>query len=663
MVRLNQEEGRYRVLLIGIGNNTEEEKESFSHHVSKAYSIPFPLLKKIVARCPIVLKKNLSLRKADILAKTLKSFGATVSVEERRNFPPVSLEFQELVPYRLSLESAYLRKTQRGVWSLIGRARNIFDETLTDAWVLVQVFDNFEELIAFEESPLAINPLPAGEISPFKVILEGDLSISKLSVAFKNASGEPISALDERKKREWVGVGTKNDGFLSSWTSSGDVEKARPLDTADSLEERVLPPEKDLAAEPLSSEQEGVPPSLFEKEPEAGQEEATERIPPESLSLSLELVEEMTDLSLNLVEDNRLGGQEPEGAAGDGAVIPGEVEKPIGGEGKTAELEQASDGTAPEGSPLDASVFEEATRLLDDISESPKESEAEEEKKEEKKRKRADEEAASFSWTEYFREAVRTFYQKPRDIFSIWFEECRKGGEFKDSLHALLTILVHSRFDQGRQSVKALENTQRVSRLLAQPSVLLDEIPPLEETSFASGEVWRRLFHRALPKVQEIGKTILGKSRWKGFELECLIQVVPHMGQRNSRTAIRWFKELVPDLIEVDFSDTPVSVGEGFYRVAARLGIVDPHFDHYQGRNSMADVKIQSFARMAFPRNPLEIEEPMDWMGREEDGGGHCLPVQPKCEGCLFEAFCPKLYAQFNPSEKGMRKANDSLKV
>src|SRR4030043_395101 len=150
MVRLNQEEGRYRVLLIGIGDHTEEEKDSFCHQLSKSYSIPSPLLKKIVDRCPIILKKNLSFKKAEMLARTLKSFGATVSVEERRNFPPLSLEFQELVPHQLALESSYLRKAQRGTWSF-----------------------------------------------------EGDLSIKRISVAFKNASGQPIPAVDKRKKREW----------------------------------------------------------------------------------------------------------------------------------------------------------------------------------------------------------------------------------------------------------------------------------------------------------------------------------------------------------------------------------------------------------------------------------------------------------------------------
>ncbi len=653
MARLNQEEGRYRILLIGIGDNTEEKKESFSHHLSKTYSIPFPLLKKIVDRCPIIVKKNLSLKKAEILAKTLKSFGATVSVEQRRNFPPLSLEFHELVPHRLALQSACLRKTQRGIWSVIGRARNISDETLSDIWVLVQLFDDLEEFIAFEETPLAINPLPSGGISPFKVVLEGDLSIRRVSVAFKNASGEPIPAVDERKKKEWVEVEIEDERVLSSsQMSTGLEEKFHRIEPAESSEKIVLGKEKDIPAEPLSWEQEGVLPLLFGGEPRMEQEGDTESIPQESFSLTLESPEEISEPSTSLLEENgHLGEEASKEVAGGESVRPEPLEEAIAGEGAPGEPERLSDGEAPEAARLDASMFEEATQLLEDISEGPGEVEAGEGME-----KGVEEEPPSFPWIEYFREAVQIFYEKPRDIFSIWFEECRKEGEFKDSLHALLTILVHSRFDQGSQSIKALENTQRVSRLIVQPNLLLDEIPPLEETPFVSGEVWRELFHRALPKVQQIGKSILERNTWKGFELERLIQVIPHVGHRNSRTAIRWFKELIPDVLEVDFSDTPVTVGESFYRVVSRLGIVDPHFDHYQGRNSIADAKIQSFARMAYPRNPLEVEEPMAWMGRAEERGGHCFPVQPRCEGCLFETFCPKLYVHFNPSEKGMRE-------
>jgi hypothetical protein len=203
MLRSDPREGRYRVLLIAIGNNTEAEKDSFCHSISRNYNVPFPQLRKIVNRCPVILKKNLSFKKAELLAKTFKSFGAVVSVEERREILPVSLEFQELAPHRLALESSSLRKSERGTWSVTGRAKNISNETLNDTWVLIQLFEDFEEFIAFEEAPLPINPLPSGQTSPFKVIFEGDLSLKKISIGFKNASGQPIPAVDKRKKREW----------------------------------------------------------------------------------------------------------------------------------------------------------------------------------------------------------------------------------------------------------------------------------------------------------------------------------------------------------------------------------------------------------------------------------------------------------------------------
>jgi hypothetical protein len=680
MLRFNQEEGRYRVLLIGIGDSTEEEKESFSHNVSKNYNIPFPLLKKIVDRCPIILKKNLSFKKAQILAKTLKSFGATVSVEEKRNFPPISLEFQELVPHQLALESSYLRKTQRGTWNVLGRAENISDESLNDIWVLIQLFDALEEFIAFEETPFPINPLPSGEASPFKVVFEGSLSIKKISVAFKNASGQPIPAVDKRKKREWVEVEIEDeDGrFFSSPRGPTEFEdRSQTIDQTEPSSKMIVEKEMEIVREiPLPSEQEAGPFPIEDIREEEGGE--AEEISEQPLPLTLESSEEVSESYPELLEeDGHRGDEELGGVFGYETFqkltssISEELEEEREG-AALGELELRSDNEeVAEESRLDASVFEEATQLLEDISESPGEVELEERteggeeevaeggltKEESIKEEEVEKEVTpSFPWIEYFRDVVKTFYQKPHDIFSIWFEKCRKEGEFNNSFHTLLTILVHSRFDQGSQSFKALENTQRVFKLLLQPNLLLDEIPPLEGTPFVSGEAWRNLFHRALLKIQQIGNAILEKNKWDAFDLERLIQVIPHMGYQNSRMAIRWINELIPDIVEVDFSDTPIPLGEGLYRVASRLGILDPHFDYYQGRNSMGEIKIQSFAKTAFPENPLKVEEPMAWMGRREEEGGHCFPIHPWCGGCLFETFCPRLYIDFNPSEKGMKE-------
>ncbi|HMK51745.1 MAG TPA: hypothetical protein VK551_04500 [Thermodesulfobacteriota bacterium] len=662
MLSLNHEEGRYRVLLISIGHNTKEEKESFCENISKNYSIPLPLLKKIINRCPVILKKNLSLTKAETLAKTLKAFGATVIVEER-NLPSLTLEFQELVPHQLALESSTAQKTQRGTWMVQGRARNISDEMLNDTWALVQLFNDLDELIAFEEAPFTINPLPSGEASPFKIVFEGNFYIKRMSIAFKNASGSPVAAVDKRRKREWVEVMIKEGDSrlpLSSMISPGATEKPSSFD---------LPKPSEVVPKQESSEiprENFVPverevPSFDEKEKEEAEEK--EECAGEPLLLTLEKPssevtsepsEEILDMSSGLFMEN--GYQEGEGLPKAFEDLPVQIFTPPASEelkeGTERDLELEFDRErVSEKTHLDVSVFEEATQLLENISEARGQGEAEE-----KGGKGGEEETPPVAWMEDFRKAVQTFYEKPRDIFSIWFEGCRKEGAFKNPLHALLTILVHSRFDQGNHSIKALENTQRVFRIIAQENLVLEDIPPLEGTAFASGEVWRELFQRALPKVQQIGNAILEKTRWSAFDLGRLVQVIPHMGHENSGMALRWVNELIPEIVEVDFSDAAVSIGESLYRVASRLGIVDPHFDYFQGRHSMGDIKIQSFAKMAFPQNPVKVEEPMARMGMALEQGGHCFPIQPQCEGCLFETFCPRCHMHFNPSEKGMRE-------
>jgi adenine-specific DNA glycosylase len=87
--------------------------------------------------------------------------------------------------------------------------------------------------------------------------------------------------------------------------------------------------------------------------------------------------------------------------------------------------------------------------------------------------------------------------------------------------------------------------------------------------------------------------------------------------------------------------------------VASRLGVVNPLFDYYQGKNSMGDLRIQSFARTAFPDDPGKIEGPMSRLGAKDEGG-HCWPTEPRCQDCPFEGFCQKLFLDFNPAEKGM---------
>lgn len=688
MQKMNHEEGRYRVLLIGIGDNTEEKRESFCKNISEIYGISFPLLRKIVNRCPTVLKKNLSLKKAEALAKTLESFGAVVSVEEKRDSAAISLEFQGEPTHQIALEASCLRRTESGTWHVIGRARNISEASLNDTWVLIQLFDDLEEFLTFEEVPLPINPLPPGEASPFKVVLEGELPIKRVAIAFKNSSGAPLPAIDRRDKKEWVGVKweTKDeeDDFPSSTLLSiGDVE-TRPANSSEPqrphlvTEElpRMIPMEEEKVPEDhiVFTDEEGLPAKGYKP---AGSFE-----PPLSLPMT-EDIEKMIALEEEKIPENNLAftdeetllekGFEPT-VKGEDFILSSEENKTQGekeGEGvaesepsptfpafvleKEETMKGAVDSLNPEPPPphrenifpenrYDLSLFDEATKLLEEISRGPAE--------------KVKEQPSPFPWIDDFRNSVEIYYQEGRDIFSSWFQANQKEEKFANPLHSVLTILVHARFNQRNQSEEALENTEKVFKLILQPNLQLEDIPFLEGTPFCSGENWRELFHRAIPKLQQAANNIVEKKGWNAYDLERLIQIIPHMSDRNSWTAIRWIHELIPNVIEVDLSDAPVAIGESLYRVGSRLGVADPFFDFYEGKNSTGDLKIQKFARAVYPRNPIKIEEPMAWVGmmKEERGGGYCLPTLPHCTGCPFETFCPRLHLDFDPSEKGMKR-------
>lgn len=199
MQGLSQEEERFRVLLLGIEEDTEEKREAFCKNISKKYNLSFALLRGVVDRCPIVLRKNLSLRRAEVLAKTLKHFGALVSIEGRNDLPSIRLEFQELGAPVVSLEDSHLRRTQSETWSVTGKVKNISGADLNDLWVLVQLFGQDGTFLTFEEVPIPINPLPPQESSPFKVIFDGSLPVHGVSVAFKNSEGNPLCASQGRK--------------------------------------------------------------------------------------------------------------------------------------------------------------------------------------------------------------------------------------------------------------------------------------------------------------------------------------------------------------------------------------------------------------------------------------------------------------------------------
>ncbi len=464
---------KYRVILIGIGNNTDQEKESFCVELSAKYSIERSLLRKIVDQCPIVIKKNVARNKAESLAGILKSFGAQVTVEVKRDSPPISLEFQKSEFQPMALESASLRRNHGGGWNVVGRAKNIAPEALNDIWVLIQLFGDFDEFLTFEEVPLALNPFPQAETAPFKAIFEGDLSIQKISITFKNASGMPLAALDRRTKPEWIKVDLdEGDEAVMSIVLT---RPSRPIP----LEPRKDEIKRDTSSALLSRDVQGPKAELVPVHAKAADEVVSIPAAEHLEDSVLDTISQIGEGSQTETDEDRespFESKEEDIAEGRIEARTTSVEElqrlesvPLPSsslpflektEEKTEEkgLDRVSemnrdreDQPVPFEAPfLDASAFEEASRLIQEISEKKEEREGE---------------PVPFPWMEEFRKSIETYFRERPDPFSCWFQSQQEKHEFKDGFHSLITILIHARFDQTDEPLKALENTQRVFTL------------------------------------------------------------------------------------------------------------------------------------------------------------------------------------------------------
>ena len=105
-------------------------------------------------------------------------------------------------------------------------------------------------------------------------------------------------------------------------------------------------------------------------------------------------------------------------------------------------------------------------------------------------------------------------------------------------------------------------------------------------------------------------------------------------------------------------SDFKIPIDILVYRVASRLGIIDPDLDKYFEDESPGDLKIQSFAKMLFPDDPWYLDEPLWSTGRQRVDGGHCFPRNPEHRGCIFEEICAMKHLDVDPSTIGMETGN-----
>jgi hypothetical protein len=185
----------------------------------------------------------------------------------------------------------------------------------------------------------------------------------------------------------------------------------------------------------------------------------------------------------------------------------------------------------------------------------------------------------------------------------------------------------------------------------------VEEIPLLIPIRTLSTVEWTTLFAAAIPKLYQLAQKINGTTEWSAQELLAVMSSathnVPYLDINASRLAVRWLSELIPAL-QIPMSDYNLPIDVEGYRVASRLGIINPHNDKYFGEDSPADRKIQALAKRLFPDTPWYLAEPLSRTGQQAVRGGQCSPSDPTHSDCMFEAICPKLYVDRDPATIGI---------
>jgi len=262
-------------------------------------------------------------------------------------------------------------------------------------------------------------------------------------------------------------------------------------------------------------------------------------------------------------------------------------------------------------------------------------------------------------WFEHFRNVISAYnLNRQPDPFMSWFRVQDEQKYFDNEFQKVLVVLIDARFDQMTTAEKALENTKTV--VLAgclKGSVELDTLPVLIPRQYFSPESWTESFVIALPYMQALAQRIVSEQNWSARELCDLMlgeMKTPYLGVKTTRLAVRWLHELLPCL-NIDMESYDIPIDRLVYRVSCRLGLLDPRKETYTGQGSEADIKLQSLVRALLPGKQWIFDEPLWSTGRKAVNGGHCFPVKPSCQGCIFEEICPKRYLDFDPATVGMQ--------
>ena len=181
----------YKVLFLGIVDNSAQGRRNCLGEISKRFRISPEKADFLIRKTPVLLKKGLSLTKAKALVNELESLGGRAQFITEEEKPLLELELEAGKTPLLQLESL-ASSSKGGRVEVIGRVKNISSHPLMGVKVVAQFFDSRDQFIIYEESPMVFSFLHPDQISPFKVIGEGNTRIRRISIAFKGEDGVMI---------------------------------------------------------------------------------------------------------------------------------------------------------------------------------------------------------------------------------------------------------------------------------------------------------------------------------------------------------------------------------------------------------------------------------------------------------------------------------------
>jgi hypothetical protein len=205
-----RDQNTYKVLFLGIADNSAESRRNFSRGIAERFHIPPEKVEHLVSNPPILLKRGLSLASAEALVKEFRSLGGRAQFITEQETPLLELEYEAGKKPLLHLESL-TSSSQGGRIEVTGRVRNISSHPLKGVKAVAQFFDSRNKFIIYEESPIAFSFLHPDQSSPFKVIRQGNTGVRRISIAFKGEDGAVIEVRTDKASPSRVAPSGRSD--------------------------------------------------------------------------------------------------------------------------------------------------------------------------------------------------------------------------------------------------------------------------------------------------------------------------------------------------------------------------------------------------------------------------------------------------------------------